>query len=294
MSQINIDTSKYYAIIARHSGLCLDVEGADLKGGAKLVQYQYSASNNQLWKLKPTKDGSYNIIAKHSDKCLGLIASFQEKGQIIQWNWEDCDNQKWSMFSVGDGYYNLVSKYSGLILSEGGLFGGGLYLDDIKTQSSSSFSMWKPILVGNEAYKIVYKASKSSFCLTVEKGLQSNGATVICSPYEDTNNQKWVIFSIENKFYKIVAKHSDKCLTAADPSILDGVIIRQLDCDDSLRQKWRVIPVEGEYYKIESVHSGKCLDVEGGYRSSGDIIQYEYNGGKNQQWKLVPATNLSF
>jgi len=43
-------------------------------------------------------------------------------------------------------------------------------------------------------------------------------------------------------------------------------------------------------YKIVSVLSGKTLDVSGGSQEDGvAIVQYEYHGGLNQQWELVPV-----
>lgn len=44
------------------------------------------------------------------------------------------------------------------------------------------------------------------------------------------------------------------------------------------------------YYKIINKQSGKALDVLDGSKLDGaDVIQWEYWGGDNQQWKLLPA-----
>ena len=38
-------------------------------------------------------------------------------------------------------------------------------------------------------------------------------------------------------------------------------------------------------FYIQSVHSGKYLDVKGGSKDKGaQVIIYDFNGGKNQQW----------
>lgn len=38
-------------------------------------------------------------------------------------------------------------------------------------------------------------------------------------------------------------------------------------------------------FYIQSVHSGKYLDVRGGSKEKGtQVIIYDFNGGKNQQW----------
>ncbi len=47
---------------------------------------------------------------------------------------------------------------------------------------------------------------------------------------------------------------------------------------------------ENEYYVIIAKHSGKCLDVKGISKDKGaNIIQYDYWGGENQQWRFEPV-----
>ncbi|MCX9073109.1 MAG: RICIN domain-containing protein [Candidatus Methanoperedens sp.] len=41
----------YYAIIAKHSGKCLDVAGESQEPGANVQQWDCHGGNNQLWKL---------------------------------------------------------------------------------------------------------------------------------------------------------------------------------------------------------------------------------------------------
>jgi len=48
----------------------------------------------------------------------------------------------------------------------------------------------------------------------------------------------------------------------------------------------------GKYYSISARHSGKVLDVYGASQeNSGNIVQWEYLGGANQQWRLVELDN---
>ncbi len=52
-----------------------------------------------------------------------------------------------------------------------------------------------------------------------------------------------------------------------------------------------VIGLDGTYY-FKSVHSGKYLDISGGKSSNGaNVIQYQFNGGNNQKFKLVGDGN---
>jgi hypothetical protein len=48
----------------------------------------------------------------------------------------------------------------------------------------------------------------------------------------------------------------------------------------------------GEYYSISARHSGKVLDVYGASQENrGNIVQWEYLNGANQQWRLVELDN---
>jgi hypothetical protein len=56
-----------------------------------------------------------------------------------------------------------------------------------------------------------------------------------------------------------------------------------------------VLATSGKVYTIKAKQSGKYIDVSGqSMADGGSIIQYAYNGGKNQQWKLTQATGNYF
>ncbi|MES2476832.1 MAG: RICIN domain-containing protein [Verrucomicrobiota bacterium] len=45
-------------------------------------------------------------------------------------------------------------------------------------------------------------------------------------------------------------------------------------------------------YEIQCVSSGQALDVSGGSTANGAaVIQWPYNGGRNQLWNFIPTTN---
>ena len=58
----------YYKIIARHSGMALDVYNSEQSSGANVEQYPWKNSDNQKWVVKPAGDGYYYIVSK----CNGL------------------------------------------------------------------------------------------------------------------------------------------------------------------------------------------------------------------------------
>ncbi len=90
-----------------------------------------------------------------------------------------------------------------------------------------------------------------------------------------------------NDYYKIIAKHSGKCLDVASGSRDSGATVVQWDYLGSDNQLWSLVPV-GAYYKIVAKHSGKCLDVTGGSRDAGAaLIQWDCHGGDNQLFSIV-------
>lgn len=91
-----------FKIIAKHSGLGLDVNGGprSVYDGATLIQYQFLGGANQTFNLQQTNDGYFSIVANHSGKCLdveGGPAAIYNGTTIMQYSYVGGDNQKWSL-----------------------------------------------------------------------------------------------------------------------------------------------------------------------------------------------------
>ena len=50
-------SSGYYLLVARHSGKCLDVNGASLADLASVIQWDCHEGDNQQWSVEPAGDG---------------------------------------------------------------------------------------------------------------------------------------------------------------------------------------------------------------------------------------------
>jgi hypothetical protein len=92
--------------MAMHSNKCLDVRKASKSNGAVVQQYECRGpgKDSQLWRLNPVGGGFYQIIAKHSSKCLDVKAEqWNENGATIQ-QWDcygkDQINQLWRIRSA--------------------------------------------------------------------------------------------------------------------------------------------------------------------------------------------------
>ncbi|WP_078622051.1 RICIN domain-containing protein [Streptomyces sp. NRRL S-244] len=102
------------------------------------------------------------------------------------------------------------------------------------------------------------------------------------------------------KGYKIVARHSGKCLGLYGDSKANGVQVVQWACNGGTNQLWEFVDIGdpgcipssdggcGENvvgYLIQSVHSGKCLDVD-----NDNFPNPPQRGGLLQQWKCARTT----
>jgi hypothetical protein len=95
-------------------------------------------------------------------------------------------------------------------------------------------------------------------------------------------------------FYRVVAKHSGKCLDVAGGpgSVANGGMVQHWECNGWDNQTWRFEPAEPGYYRIVAKHSNKVLDVTGGVGATADgvfVQQWDWLGGDNQKWELRPA-----
>jgi ricin-type beta-trefoil lectin protein len=107
-----------YRLTARHSGRCLDVEGALTTTGAAVHQWDCHGGGNQQWRLVQQANGSYALVAQHSGKCLDVAGvSTQDGGVLHQWDCHGGANQQWWPIPAANGRYQLVSVNSQLCLA---------------------------------------------------------------------------------------------------------------------------------------------------------------------------------
>jgi hypothetical protein len=115
------NSSTYYDIVNKNSGMLLDVSGASKTAGTKVIQWNSNGGANQQWMLSSVGDGYFNIINKNSGLYLDVTSSSTTAGaNIIQWTPAGGASQEWGLVAVTGGYYNIVNKNSGLVLDVSG------------------------------------------------------------------------------------------------------------------------------------------------------------------------------
>ena len=94
-------------------------------------------------------------------------------------------------------------------------------------------------------------------------------------------------------YYGLINRGSGRCVDLASASPASGAAAVQWEFTHAPSQQWRFVAIRqgSEYYRIEARHSGQCLTVEKAGEGTA-LVQRPFQGGEQQQWRLVPAGPL--
>ncbi|MGW0511081.1 RICIN domain-containing protein [Streptomyces olivaceoviridis] len=129
----------------------------------------------------------------------------------------------------------------------------------------------------------------------------ANGQAIVLWPSNSAaaNQQFDFVDAGGGRGYKIVARHSGKCLDVSGWSGADGAQVFQWDCHGGANQLWKFVDIgdpkscppsggcaeNAVGYLIVSQHSGKCLDT-----GNGDFPSPPRQGAGLQQWACARNT----
>ncbi|MET0304876.1 MAG: RICIN domain-containing protein [Solirubrobacterales bacterium] len=112
-----------YRFVAKASGRCLDVYGADKENGASMQQWDCSSpvtQQNQVFTMVPV-GGYVLLVARHSNRCVSVHGGLTEDGTpMLQWTCGTApnnDSQLYKVVDAGSGYVQLQLKHSGKCLT---------------------------------------------------------------------------------------------------------------------------------------------------------------------------------
>jgi lysophospholipase L1-like esterase len=110
------DTSAWYVIQSRSSGLVFEIQGASTATGAGLVQANRTDARHQQFRFVDSGGGYYRIQARHSGLVLDVWGKNAADGATIaQYTDQNATNQQWQVQESG-GYATFVSRFSGKAL----------------------------------------------------------------------------------------------------------------------------------------------------------------------------------
>lgn len=143
-------------------------------------------------------DGTYMIVARHSDKVLEVYASSTDNGgNVVQWTNLDGENQQWTLSSVGDGYYQITNVLSGKALEVYGQStenGGNIVQWDYLGGTNQQ---WKINDLGDGYYSIINRGSGKA--VDIEAISSDDGANVLQWDYSGGYNQQFSLMPVTDK-----------------------------------------------------------------------------------------------
>ena len=112
---VGIDPAASFQLIAKNSGLAVDVEGGTAKNGTLLWQYgvQNPPSNAQKFRFVANGDGTYRIVSALSTPQLELVLDVKDGNKTKEtkvqiWKWSNNPQQKWRVTaSTASGYVTI-------------------------------------------------------------------------------------------------------------------------------------------------------------------------------------------
>jgi hypothetical protein len=133
-------------------------------------------------------------------------------------------------------------------------------------------------------------ASDPSQLANVTGSSLADGAAVIQYPWSGTSNERWLVTSDNNGYYRFASLNANKCLNVQGGGTADGTPVIQYTCtaDGAPNEEWRLVPA-GNGYQIVAKSSGKCLNVRGGTGVGNPLIQFTCvaGGATNDTWLPV-------
>ncbi len=304
-----------YQLVAKHSGKCLDVTGANTANSATLEQWECAdpaTSQNQVFTMKPMGGGYYELIARHSGRCVDVYGASQSAGGVIdQYDCIGASNQLWLSAEVEpngpeNSYVNFVAKHSGQCLDvQNSSNVNGTPVLQYPCGNHQANQMWTfKSVESNDIATHTYVTLGER--LNGHPGYQSVSGNVDTGAYPEAGRY------VNVNFEKEVSPGNYQYIDTIEPHpTLDGAGHYSYENWGVGAGNWRVrtvFPGEGALAKSESEyhyfhigdgyrfrfrHSGRCLSTSGGGTSNGtQIIQWDCGAGNpadGQVYSVVPV-----
>ncbi|RYX82033.1 hypothetical protein EON83_21220 [bacterium] len=297
-----------YRLMPRHAQASgLEVQSSNPANGAPTDISAYTGAANQNFLLDLQTDGTYRIRTSLVGKRpLELPYGIADNGNQIKL-WDDNGNsaQRWYLVPMGDGWYkiapkNNIGKSMDVAGGPGGTADGTIvqswdYLDG--TNQQWRFVPVSTTSVTNGTYRLTPRHAPNS-ALSVKDSNLFNGAQLDIRAYAGGANQKFLLDLLGDGSYRMrTSLAGNRSLDLFNGDTANGTKINLWDDNDGAMQHWYFFPSDDGWYHIApKLNTDKAMDVLGGPPATGDgsiVNNWDYLGGTNQQWSLIPIDNNS-
>jgi len=286
-----LNVPQQYQIINKNSGLAMDLISGNEANNAPIEQWGASGGDaNQDWSVITTPDGNTALISGLTGMAATIAGgSTQSLATVVDWPYAVGNTTlEYKLISEGGGWYEIQNVNSGMVLDDNanGTANGTTIIQYPASGAANQLWEFVPVTSFSGTYQI--QSASSNQCLDVTGGSKTNGAAVIQYPYGGGSNQQWTFVPTSMGYYEIVNVNSGQQLNVAGNSYSYNALIDQWPGGNEASDQWKPVANANGTWTFYNLNSGLVLDNPGGTTQGAQFDQWGFNGGSNQQFKLIP------
>ncbi len=275
------------AIRSVKSRKVMDVRGYDRKDEARIQQFRYFGSRNQIWRIRLLAESSgppgghpgapaglpddltgrrIQLIARHSGKCLKALPGKKGVHSLRQGSCRETPDMTWHLRPNPHAVtvFQLAAVHSGLVMAPAAAGAASGDLIQVPADETAGLSLPRRAL----SFFTGSARKKMDRLWTRYPTGQIRGRTT----------------------YTLISRGTGHVLDVAEAATTDRGRVQLFPFHQGYNQLWYIDEAAGGLWQVESVLSGKCLDVREAAMNPGAVIQqFTCHGGPNQQWRPLPA-----
>lgn len=224
--------------------------------------------------------------------------TYNDKGQPIRMT---ADGGKHLGAVIPGRVYYIREKVSGNYLDVKGGEANNAVTAQLYTFNGSAAQKWK-LIDGKDGYMQFEPLCGSGYRLDLNNKSEAEGEKIQIYGNNNTDAQKWKLHPNADGSFQITSKATKdkKALTNGPKSTTSGQPVQSYTRKEgNEHQDWYFEPADegtvsaaprsGGIYHIRVRHSGQYIDVKNASAAVGtQAVQFNYNGGVNQQYRLLP------
>lgn len=224
--------------------------------------------------------------------------TYNDKGQPIRMT---ADGGKHLGAVIPGRVYYIREKVSGNYLDVKGGEANNAVTAQLYTFNGSAAQKWK-LIDGKDGYMQFEPLCGSGYRLDLNGKSDAEGEKIQIYGNNNTDAQKWKLYPNADGSFQITSKATKdkKALTNGPKSTTSGQPVQSYTRKEgNEHQDWYFEPADegtvsaaprsGGIYHIRVRHSGQYIDVKNASTAAGtQAVQFNYNGGMNQQYRLLP------
>lgn len=224
--------------------------------------------------------------------------TYNDKGQPIQMT---ADGGKYLGAVIPGRVYYIREKISGNYLDVRNSETANGTVVQLCTFFGFAAQKWK-LIDGKDGYMQFEPLCGSGYRLDLNNKSEAEGEKIQIYGNNNTDAQKWKLHPNADGSFQITSKATKdkKALTNGPKSTTSGQPVQSYTRkEENEHQDWyfepadegtvSAVPKAGGIYHIRARHSGQYIDVKNASTAAGtQAVQFNYNGGMNQQYRLLP------